>query len=255
MFVHCVFTGACYRLKKWVAIDQVFKLPVSEEEVGEFKDKVFSLNTTNIPLSSHMISLESDTIEDLKEDDLFFTHFEFKETVGGFIHDIQLDTDLTSVDVGKYILSKFDCSHLPLQKLVYFCHAEYLQETGKPLFSDNVYAFNKGPVEELLWEKFHHQKPYTANLKQIAFGDSVDRADIIMRGRLFNAEDGFRKIKVIDRTLNALKHKNGPQLIELTHRPGSPWSRIYQENEYHTVIPNDVIKEFHEIEKPQELIS
>lgn len=251
MFVHCIYTAACYRLKKHVAIDKVFEFPFSEERLDQFRKSVIGMNKTNIPLSFHMKMMDSNKISDLKKKDLFFKEFDFKESIDEFYTDVLLDAEISSVDVGKYILAKKDYSLLPLQKMVYFCHAEYLFQTGRPLFTDTVFAFDKGPVEESLWEKYHHQG--TGLLKEKTFGADVDRAELIMKGRLRNARDGLKKLEVIDRTFEALKHKSTRELVELTHSSGSPWARAYQKGAYRKEISDEAIQKFHEAERPREL--
>lgn len=51
-------------------------------------------------------------------------------------------------------MSKIKCTQLKLQKLVYFCFADYLCDTGKELFTDKIYAFKYGPVVDSVWKKY-----------------------------------------------------------------------------------------------------
>lgn len=74
--------------------------------------------------------------------------------VEDFIRLIQVDRVLTGMDIAKYILSKQPCTHLKLQKLVYYCFADYLCEAHDKLFQDEIYAFELGPVIQSVREKF-----------------------------------------------------------------------------------------------------
>ncbi|WP_293708614.1 Panacea domain-containing protein [Stenotrophomonas sp. UBA7606] len=65
-----------------------------------------------------------------------------------------------AVDVAKYILTLMDedsgdlISHLKLQKLVYYCQGFSLAILNKPMFEDQVRAWQHGPVVPRVWEEF-----------------------------------------------------------------------------------------------------
>ncbi len=44
-------------------------------------------------------------------------------------------------------------SNMHLQKMIFFAHAIYFKQTGKPLFSDPVLAWQHGPVVESLYHR------------------------------------------------------------------------------------------------------
>ncbi|KKR47523.1 MAG: putative prophage ps3 protein01-like protein [Parcubacteria group bacterium GW2011_GWA1_40_21] len=47
-------------------------------------------------------------------------------------------------------------TNLKLQKVLYFAQAYYLSKIGKPLFSDNIEAWEYGPVVPDVYRKFRH---------------------------------------------------------------------------------------------------
>lgn len=59
--------------------------------------------------------------------------------------------DYQAIDIAKYIIGKCTAdnqpiSNLQLQKILYFLQRKYLKEQGRPLFSDEIQAWQFGPV-------------------------------------------------------------------------------------------------------------
>lgn len=67
---------------------------------------------------------------------------------------------LKARQVAEYFLSLSDpdvgdiISHLKLQKLLYYAQGFYLAIEGKRLFTENIYAWQHGPVVEELWYEY-----------------------------------------------------------------------------------------------------
>ncbi|MFC1736958.1 Panacea domain-containing protein [Candidatus Hydrogenedentota bacterium] len=82
---------------------------------------------------------------------------------------------LTALDVAKYFLSKMsdECgdviSNLKLQKLVYYAQGFHLALMGRPLFKEQIKAWQHGPVIPSLYDKY---KEYEA--RGIPRPDSID---------------------------------------------------------------------------------
>lgn len=69
-----------------------------------------------------------------------------------------------ATDVAKYIISRLDqpevgetITHLKLQKLLYYAQGIHLALTGQPLFSDEIRAWQFGPVVRSVWTTFRHE--------------------------------------------------------------------------------------------------
>jgi uncharacterized phage-associated protein len=60
-------------------------------------------------------------------------------------------------------------SNMHLQKIIFFAHAAYFKQTGKPLFSDPVVAWQHGPVIESLYHR----------LKQYGNGEINDEISVL----------------------------------------------------------------------------
>ena len=73
---------------------------------------------------------------------------------------------LTCFDVADYFLSKTDeeagdvISNLQLQKLVYYAQGFTLAVTGKPLFNEEIEAWQHGPVVPDLYHKYKDHGAY-----------------------------------------------------------------------------------------------
>lgn len=82
---------------------------------------------------------------------------------------------LTANDVAKFILAQSDpeegdiISPLKLQKLVYYCQGFHLAEYNEPLFSEQIVAWDHGPVVESLYQFY---KDYSR--QAIPLPDEID---------------------------------------------------------------------------------
>ena len=121
---------------------------------------------------------------------------------------------------GKYL------TNMQLQKLVYIAHGFYLAFSGKPLLSDEVKAWQWGPVIVELYEIL---KRYGAgsipNLIPATNETSDPMAEI-----------------VIQNVWRAYGHFSRFQLSTITHRNNSPWSQTWESwGGHYETIPNEVI--------------
>ena len=65
----------------------------------------------------------------------------------------------SAVDVARYIIwyckrQGYSISNLKLQKILYFVQAEFLVNTGKPCFSEEIEAWDFGPVVPEVYHEF-----------------------------------------------------------------------------------------------------
>ena len=121
-------------------------------------------------------------------------------------------------------------THLQIQKLVYYCHAWMLGIYGTPLITQEVAAWEYGPVIEDL---YHSLKKY-----------GKDQVQVIPRFR--RATCTQEESAMIDGVLTQYGGLSGMQLSSLTHSSGSPWYQIKSENlPGDGTIPNDMIKQYY----------
>lgn len=244
VFTHYILTATSYSKHTRVAFD----LAVSDEEKApdlRLLEEVKARNTHGLPTSFHMKSIEDASIEKLIETDPYFEGVHFCKSVDEFIAYLESDLCTSSKDIGKYILSMVDCSKLKLQKLVYYCYAEYLKKTGRKLFKDPVYAFQYGPVSEDLYRA---TTSYDREMLRKAFlPDFDEKSHLVCECRMARTEDGKTKILVIQDVVDRYGDLSAEDLVNMTHRPGSPWSRSWK-NQMWTPITDSTILQCHAAE-------
>lgn len=123
-------------------------------------------------------------------------------------------------------------TNMKLQKLVYIAQGFSLAMLDKPLFFNNVHAFQWGPVIPKLYEvvKQYGNNPIPDKIPYYFGDDSIDIDD-----------DNSPEVAIIKGVWDIYGKKTAAQLSTITHQPKTPWSETWAETQY-GVIPNDVIK-------------
>lgn len=203
----------------------------------------------DVPLSTHFIETDSFSWDSIKKYDPFFEEVDFTSSVSDFTRAIRRDRVLSGLDVATYILSKVKCTHLSLEKLVYYAYADYLCTYNQRLFEDSIYAFMHGPVVKSVYETY--KKSGIRYLEPIEKQpDSTLRFisnEMPGKSRILFAKDGVRKINSIDKTLEKYGAYSAGDLVKLTHKQDSPWSHVDSKKAYQ-IISDDLIKKYHYVE-------
>lgn len=120
---------------------------------------------------------------------------------------------------------------MQLLKLVYIAHGWSLGLYGKPLISDEIQAWEYGPVIPRLYNaiKDYRDQPVS---RQISSSDAVPMT-------------GAEK-KLIQQVFELYGSKSGPALSRLTHAAGSPWQQTYEPGSFGLRITNDVIEDHYQ---------
>lgn len=119
----------------------------------------------------------------------------------------------------------------PLQviKLVYLSHGFMLGLYGRPLLRENAQAWTHGPVFPSLYRavKEFKSNPVIGPLP----GDDEDFDEF--------EEDVIRQVYEL------YGGRSGIALSRLTHKPESPWSRVWDEGRGHSkTISNDLLEDY-----------
>lgn len=116
---------------------------------------------------------------------------------------------------------------MQLLKLVYLAHGWMLGLHGRPLISDDVEAWQYGPVIPRLYNAIRHFKssPVTGPLRVSDTPLDETETDIVRQA------------------FEIYGDKTGPALSRLTHTPGGPWETVYERGAFGTDIPNDIIED------------
>lgn len=121
-------------------------------------------------------------------------------------------------------------TNMQLQKLVYIAHGYSLAKLRRPLFHNNIHAFEWGPVIPNLYK----------TLKQYGAGEV---ANYILTNEPPVSEDS-QEMEIIKEVWQDYGELSGLELSALTHRTGTPWSKTWRTNQF-GVIPDELIAEYY----------
>ena len=118
---------------------------------------------------------------------------------------------------------------MQLLKLVYISHGWMLGLYSVPLISNRVEAWKYGPVIPDLYHsiKGFRDSPVLTDLKRDNGGRDLLGVETDLIEQVYKAYGRFSGIK----------------LSRMTHRPGTPWHRVYKDGVGGILIPNDIIEE------------
>ena len=241
---HLIIMSSSYSSGCRIALD----FCPGELKTNEFERAIAKIKDVcgaDVSISSHSIEAEGASWQDVGKADMFFADVKLIKTLDEFISLVKADRKLTGWDVAKYILSKVRCTHLKLEKLVYLAYADYLCVTGdKKLFEDKILAYMYGPIVCTVYsecKRFGYDE--IDGDGQLFSARKYD--ELPVRSRILFAEGGFDKCLSIDKTIERYGRFEGGQLIDITHRCGSPWQHTAQSAQ----ISDDDILKYHYIEK------
>ena len=100
-------------------------------------------------------------------------------------------------------------TNLKLQKLLYFLWIGYYNATGTSLFRNRFYAWPLGPVVTDVYDNFCAY----GGLKIRTFFESVSLLE--------------RDEQILDSALSILSSYTASQLVNLSHKRGKPWQKVY----------------------------
>ena len=249
MVKHYIIMSSSYTDGTRVALDITEVSLLNIEAIAKIIQEIKQSCGKDVPLSTHLIETGADSWASVAEYDPFFEDVECTKSVDEFSKKIKKGRILTGLDVAAYILSKIKCTHLSLEKLVYFAYADYLCEHFERLFEDRIYAFTRGPVVDSVYETY--KRSGSQYVKPLEFGDdSVVKAgvkELPARSRILFAKDGAEKLLSIDKTIEKYGKYTAGVLVDLTHRAGSPWSYVDSSRAYQ-IISDELIMAHHYIE-------
>lgn len=247
MVTHFIFISSSYSLGTRIALDYIIEDAAAQNILKENLDRIIQECGNDVSISTHMIQAKDETWQSVCNADYYFKDVKVLDTLDEFITLIQKDRKLKGIDVAKYILSKFKCTQLKLQKLVYLCFADYLCDTNKKLFEDKIYAFQYGPVVDTVYKKY---KKYGYNDIEEETGD-IENDNIFempAKSRILFAEDGLEKLSSIGKTLMKYGNMSATELVGLTHREKSPWNKTQKNEKLYSQMSDEIIKEYHKYE-------
>ena len=135
-----------------------------------------------------------------------------------------------ALDISEYIIFYIQStggiiSPLKLQKILYFVQADFLVSTGKPCFSDEIFAYDYGPVIPAVYQKF---KIYGGGFIPCRYSDSF----------IISTNDKTRINEMID----LCQPYSATELTTIIHQQ-TPWKNNYHSG-FHVAIPKTEISEY-----------
>ena len=247
---HYIIMSSSYTDGKRIALDITEDSRLNTDSIESIFSEIKRSCDEDVPLSTHYIQTEAASWRSVQQYDPFFEDVECVSSVTEFARKIKTDRDLKGLDVANYIASQVLCTHVKLEKLVYLAYADYLCSFQKKLFEDSIYAFTYGPVVDSVYSMYR-QSGY-AYIDPKEYDDDKQQAvrveEMPAKSRILFAKDGVEKKQSIDATIRKYRSKSGSQLIDITHRKGSPWSFVDSTKMYQ-VISDDLILKHHSIEQ------
>lgn len=134
-------------------------------------------------------------------------------------------------------------TNLELQKIIYLCHMEFLAKKNEPLVVGKFQAWDYGPVHPVLYHRLKRfgadsiPKSIFKNVKDLDFNEHKDEVFILNEGA------------------ESFPHPSGPTLIEITHREGGAWEKLYKHDVRDIEITGKYILEEYEDLKEKYLIT
>lgn len=135
-------------------------------------------------------------------------------------------------------------THMKLQKLVYIAHGFSLALLNRPLISDEVQAWQYGPVIPTLYQEL---KIFGKSeiIDPVANGKADENRNLILETPFINPNDEESHL-LIEAVWNRYRKYSGANLSDLTHRPKTPWEKVYSLGKKNVKIPDDIIKSHYE---------
>lgn len=249
MVKHYIIMSSSYTDGTRVALDITDMALLNSQTISAIINDIKQSCGKDVPLSTHFIETESDSWTSVAAYDPFFEDVTCAKSVTEFSEKIKKSRILTGLDVATYILSRIKCTHLSLEKLVYFAYADYLCRYSERLFEDQIYAFTHGPVVGSVYETY--KRSGSQYVQPLEFGDDscvqIGVKELPARSRILFAKNGAEKLRSIDQTIQMYGKYTAGALVEFTHRAGAPWSHVDSTQVYQP-ISDDLIMAYHWIE-------
>ena len=116
---------------------------------------------------------------------------------------------------------------MQLLKLVYICHGWMLGLASQELVDEPVEAWPYGPVVPTVYHEYKR------------FGRYPIEVPINDRGPTLTG----RQIRIVEAVHDVYKNASGPKLSALTHKPGTPWYKIFHRYGSGAIIPSPLIRD------------
>lgn len=153
--------------------------------------------------------------------------------------------------VANWFLDKYEeagktCTQLQINKVVFIAHGYHLaaDPEGMGLINEEVVAWKHGPVIPSLRDEFRSY----GNLPITGRAEEVVSDDFVYRPHLDGDKMAGWEPKMLKWVFERYGLLDGPTLIAVTHRKGSPWARATKNGTdigRNKIIPTEWIREYY----------
>ncbi len=246
MIKHFIILASSYSQGTRIVLDysaaDILQMDVIKKDLDFIIEKIGK----DAPISTHYIQTEKEGWKEVEKQDKFFAKTKLIETKEEFVELLLKDRKLKGLDIARYILTKVPCTHLKLEKLVYLSYADYLCTAKKKLFEDTIYAYKLGPVIASVHKKY--KKSGHDLVEDDKKTEDETKNKLPIRSRIIASEDGLKKILSIDKTLEKYGNLSALQLVEITHRDSTPWTKAGASTSKYQEISDELIIKYHKYE-------
>lgn len=149
-----------------------------------------------------------------------------------------------AVDIARYIINKchnegYLISNLKLQKLLYFTQGFSLALNKNPIFSDEIEAWDFGPVVPAVYREY---KMYGANeIPKITSYFDVDYDSDTFLDEIIVSEDIFtqKERMIMNSVVDKFGKLSANALVSVTHKQ-SPWITSYSKGRCSKISKNKI---------------
>lgn len=133
--------------------------------------------------------------------------------------------DIANAFVSIFKYDEEGITNLKVQKLIYYAQGFSYQRFDKPLFREEIEAWERGPVVNSVYEDYAEYKNHAIDKSYIPNLD-----------------------KDVERLILDVAREYGKfttaALVGMTHKKDTPWDQFFQDDSHHIVIPKEVIRDY-----------
>ena len=243
MFEHIILFSSSYRTKRRIGWHYASEY-ISKDIINYIFEKTSEI-ILEPKYAVHRLTTNSPEWKSVVELDSFFEDIHIFTDLEEFLLEMKEDSQITALDVSKFLLSLKSMTNLKLQKMIYLVYAEYLEKTGKKLFKDDIIAFKYGPVIPSVYEYY---KDNGRNDIQIGKDEEIVTQEItlpMVLARFLQSLDEKNVIDSIQSTFEKYGQLTASELVAITHRKGTPWDHT----NINDIITDENILKYHHVEK------
>lgn len=135
-----------------------------------------------------------------------------------------------------------------LQKMLYLADGHHLARAGRPLFPEQIEAWEHGPVCPVVYREFRRYgaSPIKDKVRMLEAGEQHGYP--VWRWTMPGVSGAIPSTReaaaVIDEAWAAYGHLDGPRLMALVHAPGSPLQDVDSEERAHRSIDPQAMRAY-----------